>query len=472
MATAQEILQFQFSLPALRQSAQKVISVALDTLNEHRIDRLQKVVDEVGARSFVKPSNNLIPQVFKKFKTTIKSPEVSFDRRELRTLTYSFSYSEPDMQAILTNENELSYALTLLESSWRDSFLIGLVECLLGSWETKNQNELEQLERFVLNKLNNYSGNRATLISFRNNKQYFCIKNGAHVFGDALARRNISIQDATRELKVPDSWLTYSYFSQVILAYYHRAKNKIINEISNLYTVLQSHKSSVTNKRLVSKIIIQVNRPEYSELQETVKNMAFHLIGDPENTSKWMSFDGATETEKNELIEARNILNEWIAKQFIDVFFNVCINDERRKNFWLNVASKTKLTFKVFGPVHTKYLLKKDQRIADYVEGRFATVRSNRDVSAFILYIGKHMLIEFSNQGYAFYAYKIDSPNKPDLNYQLTSVDDLRNGSMPMAIQSDARFDYFNDEGRLTHSDGNQIWETRFNNWMNQIVFK
>ena len=81
------------------------------------------------------------------------------------------------------------------------------------------------------------------------------------------------------------------------------------------------------------------------------------------------------------------------------------------------------------------------------------------------------MLIEFSNEGYAFYAYKINSPYKPSLSYQLNSVDDLRNASMPMAIQSDNYYDYFNDEGRLTHRDGNQIWETRFNSWMNKKIF-
>lgn len=111
------------------------------------------------------------------------------------------------------------------------------------------------------------------------------------------------------------------------------------------------------------------------------------------------------------------------------------------------------------------------ESLAEYVDARFETVSSKRDVSAFILYIGDYMLIEFSNEGYAFYTYKINSPYKPSLSYQLNSVDDLRNASMPMAIQSDNYYDYFNDEGRLTHRDGNQIWETRFNSWMNKKVF-
>ena len=233
---------------------------------------------------------------------------------------------------------------------------------------------------------------------------------------------------------------------------------------------MQKHNSSITSKRLISKIIIQANQPQFATVQDKIKKIAFTQIGDPSNISNWTTFENATEIEKREIIQGRNILNEWITQQFINVFFNVCINDERRKKFWLRFASKIS-SFKVYGPLHTKNILKRDERIAEYVDARFETVSSKRDVSAFILYIGDYMLIEFSNEGYAFYAYKINSSLRPSLNYQLNSVDDLRNGSMPMAVHSDNYYDYFNDEGRLTHRDGNQIWETRFNSWMNKKVF-
>lgn len=471
MPTTQDILQFHFSLTMLKQSAQKIIPIALNTLNDHRIDKLQKITDEVGTSSFTFKSSNLIPQVFKKFKSSIESTNISFDRRELRTLTYCFPYSEQNLQSIFSNENELNYALTLLDSNWRDSFLVGLVDCLLSTWETKYQKSLEQLEQFITNKLDSYSGNRSGLVSFKKNRRFFNNKNGDLVLGDTLAKLNRPIQDATKILGVPESWLSYVYFSKVIVAYYDRNKTKIANEIDNLNVVLQKHNKSITDKRLISKNIIQLNQPEFAVLQDKIKSIAFKRIGDPGNISNWRIFDNATENEKNELIQARNILNEWITQQFINVFFNVCINDERRKKFWLRFSSKIS-SFKVYGPLHTQNILKQDERIVEYVDTRFEAVYSKRDVSAFILYIGDYMLIEFSNEGYAFYAYKINSPYKPNLSYQLNSVDDLRNGSMPMAVQIDGYYEYFNDEGRLTHRDGNQIWETRFNSWMNQKVFR
>jgi hypothetical protein len=469
MTSSQDILQFHFSPTTLQQSAQKIIPNTLSNLNEHRIDKLNKISEEVGANSFSFSGNNLIPQVFRKFKNSIGAENKTFERRELRTLTYSLNYSERNLETIFSNENELKIALETMETNWRDSFLSGLIDCLLSNWETKHKKSLEQLEQFITKKLDNYTGNRNTLNSFKSNKLYFNTKNGNEILGLTLARMNKPIQEATKILGVPESWFSYSYFSMVIIAYYEKNKANIINELDNLNDVLLKNNSSITSKRLVSKMIIQANQPAFATLQDRLKKIAFTQIGDPSNISNWTAFENATETERGEIIQGRNILNEWITQQFINVFFNVCINDERRKKFWLRFASKIS-SFKVYGPQHTKTILKRDEKIAEYVDARFESVTSKRDVSAFILYIGDYMLIEFSNEGYAFYAYKISSSYRPSLRYRLNSVDDLRNGSMPMAVQSDNYYDYFNDEGRLTHRDGNQIWEARFDSWIYKKV--
>ena len=468
MNTSQDILQFHFSPTTLKQSAQKIIPITLSSLNEHRIDKLHKISEEVGANSFSFSGNNLIPQVFRKFKSSIGAENSIFERRELRTLTYSLTYSERNLLNIFSNENELEYALDVLETNWRDSFLSGLIDCLLSNWETIHRKSIEQLEQFISKKLDYYSGNRSTLNSFKNNKRYFNTKNGDLILGDTIAKLNRPIQEATKILGVPESWFSYSYFSRVIVTYYEKNKANILNEIDNLNDILIKNNSSITNKRLISKIIIQVNELEFASLQDKVKKIAFTQIGDPSNISKWASFDNATEGEKREINRARNILNEWITRQFINVFFNVCINDDRRKHFWLKYVSNI-TTFKVYGPSFTKSILKRDDRIADIIDTRFETVYSNKDVSAFILYINDYMIIEFSNDGYACCAYKINSSNKPALNQRLTSVDDLRNSSLPLAIQSDANYYYTSDEGRLFH---NSNWESKFNHWLKEKVLR
>lgn len=470
MKQVNDILRFHFSFSDFKNWSNKVIPITIQSQLELRIGELSLIREKLGNSSFQFNEEKLIPGVFRKFKNSFKNNIKNFDYRELRTLTYSLSYRENDMPSIFSNENELKFALNLLELKWRDSFLMGLIDCFMNNWDTKNQKSLEQIEQFGAKKLESYTGNRSTLVSFKNNKRFFNTKNGDLILGDTIAKLNKPIQEATKILGVPASWFNYPYFSKVIVTYYERNKNKIADEIDNLNDVLQKHNSSITSKRLISKIIIQANQPQFVTVQDKIKKIAFTQIGDPSNISNWTTLEFATETEKVEIIQGRNILNEWITKQFINVFFNVCINDERRKKFWLRFASKIS-SFKVYGPLHTKRILKRDDRIAEYVDARFETVFSKRDVSAFILYIGDYMLIEFSNEGYAFYAYKIASSYKPSLNNRLNSVDDLRNSSMPMAIHSDNYYDYYNDEGRLTHRDGNQIWETRFNSWIDKKVF-
>lgn len=468
MQSVNDILEFHFLPSAFQQTAQKIIPTTLTQLNDIRIDKLKKITEQVGAASFNFNGNNLIPQVFKKFKSSIQSNNEGFDRRELRTLTYSLSYSETGQSSIFNNEKEINYALQLLNSNWRDSFLIGIIDCYLKNWETENRTSLSRLAEFIGKKLKTYNGNRTTINAFRSNLKYFDLKNGDLIFGNELALKNAPIKEATKVLSLPDSWFTYPYFSKVIVAYYDKKQSELSNMIDDYENALDFHKNSNTNKRIVSKFIIQANKPEYSALQDKVKHLAFKFIGDPENKSVWADFYNATEKEKSDLIIARKYLNEWITRQFINVFFNVCINDERRKRFWLKYAPHIS-SFKVYGPSFTKTLLKRDERIAEYLDARFTTVYSNRDVSAFILYIGEYMIIEFSNEGFACCAYKMNSPRRPSLNNKLNSVEDLRNSSLPLAIQSDANYYYTSEEGRLFH---NSNWEHKFNHWLKEKVLK
>lgn len=471
MTNTEDILQFRFSSSTFKQSAENVIPQSLKALLDIRIDKLQKINDSLVGNPFPIVPSVLIPQIFRKFKGSIKTTNILLDRRELRTLTYSLGYSENNLQSIFSTEKELKIALEAMETNWRDSFLSGLIDCLLSNWETKHQKSLEQLEKFITKKLDNYTGNRNTLNSFKSNKRYFNTKNGDLILGDTIAKLNRPIQEATKILGVPESWFSYSYFSRVIVTYYERNKANILNEIDNLNEVLLKNNSSITSKRLVSKMIIQANQPAFATLQDRLKKIAFTQIGDPSIISNWTAFENATETERSEILDARNILDEWIAKQFIDIFFRVCLNDERRKQFWLKVASKNKLSFKVFGPNITKQLLSQDERIKEFLNARFTTVTSTKDVSAFILYIGNYILIEFSDAGYAFYAYKLNGTNKPNFEIRLNSVDEFRNSKLrTLVYRSGYSITDTNQEGRLSHGDGDLRWEQVFEYWLNNIA--
>ncbi|MCU0469893.1 MAG: EH signature domain-containing protein [Arcicella sp.] len=442
-------------------------------MNEHRIDKLQKITEEVGANSFSFSGNNLIPQVFIKFKRSINSSDTSFERRELRTLTYSLNYSEQNLTTIFSNENELNNALTLLESNWRDSFLVGLIDCFLKNWETKYQKSLEQLEHFISQKLDSYTGNRSALASFKNNKRFFNTKNGDLILGDTIAKLNKPIQEATKILGVPESWFDYPYFSKVIVTYYERNKNKISEEIDNLNEVLLKHNNSTTNKRLISKIIIQATELTFLIIKDKAKKIALSHLKDPQNISEslWQSIGDISDTENIALIKAKNILLQWMAEEFIDFFFKECINDSRRRIFWMKY-SKRITQFKIVGSSAIKQMLLANQQINKLVEPRFASTNSQRDRnSALMFIINEYLFVEFSDQG-AFYAYKLSNKFAPSIESKyFFQISDLKIPSMNWLVyRSGYYIQQTNQEGKLGHNDGDLSWEEVATYWLNNIA--
>lgn len=468
MPRVNDILKFYFSFSAMQQSAQIIIPLTASLHIENQINKLKKLDEIVGANPYPPLPNNFISHVFRKFKSYIQKKNIKFDTRELRSLTYSLTYSEKEYSSIFSDENETTLALHLLDLNWRDSYIIGIIDCILNNWGTKNRTSLYKLANFIEEKLKKYIGNNKRIVACKNSLKYFDLKKGDIELGNELVLKNIKLKEASKYIGLPESWLSYPYFSNVLATYYDKSQNQFAYLIDDFEIALDIHNNSNTSKKIISKFINQANKPEHLTLQDKVKKLALKFVGDPENKSVWSDFHNASDNEKIDLINARKILNEWITRQFIIVFFNVCINDERRKIFWLNFASEIS-SFKVYGSKFTKTLLKNDDRIAEIIEARYSTVHSNKDISAFILYIGEYMIIEFSNDGFACCAYKLSSSNIPSLDKRLNSVEDLRNSSLPLAIQSDGNYYYTNEEGRLFHSSN---WEHKFNHWLKEKVIK
>ncbi len=473
MQTANEILDFNFPYVALQNYAKNIVPKQIHNLFELEIDKLNQLTRKIGVSQFENKSQNLIPQIFRKFKTLISDSNTTiisinnFNRKELRTLSYSLYFSEKGSKSILNSPRELLIVLNTLDKFWRDSFLIGLIECYLRNWPFKSDGALEMLSDFVFKKLKNYTGSRRILSSLKSNLRFFDIKNGDLILGNEMALNKININNATKYISLPESWFSYPYFSKVIVSYYEKNKNQVNFILEDLEKALIAHNNSSSNKRLLSKLIIQANANEYIEVQGSVKAMAFHLIGDPESAIKWNAFDSASESEISELIKARTILNEWITRQFINVFFEKCINDNRRRKFWLKYANKIS-AFKVIGARRTRAILKSDHRIEQYVDARFSTVYSNKETAAILLIMGNYKLIEFSDPGYAFYAYKKNNPAAPSFDaISHRSVDDFRNSSLPLLVYRSGHYMHsYSDEGRLSHADGDLGWENVFDSWI------
>ena len=418
-----------------------------------------------------------IREVYLKFISINQSNESligKFDKRELRTLTYALSYRVHQEISIFENQHYLKQCFNILSENWRDSYISGLLDCYLSNWDSKNRNSFSILSSFLTDKIRNYQGSRSLFQTIKANSKFFEKDRGDLDLGATLAILKKPVSEAAKHLSLPDHWITYPYFSGVINGYFEKSKNRIENTLEDISLALEAHSNSTkatkTNKLIVGKIICYTsNSNEY--IQNKVKDIAFKLVGDPGIISNWRPYEGATQSEVDTINSAREILNEWVTRQFINVFFEKCINDNRRKRFWLHYTKKI-TSFKVFGPNHIKRKLKTDSRITEYVDGRFHTVDSNRDISAFMFMIGNHKMIEFSDPGYAFYAYNSNNRNAPSFDAKyVSSVDSFRDGNMSMLVyRSGYHLHSFSDEGRLSHHDGDMKWEDVFSHWLKRKV--
>lgn len=469
-----EFIEFDFSALPWQNSARNIISTALNNkLNKH-IVTLNAVNNALGNKSFQFSNSNLIPSTYRKVKNLLASKQninEVIERREIRTLSFALNYSENKQSSIFSNTDELNIVLNTVKNNWRDSFIIGLFDCYLKNWDSTNKISKELLGTFIIKRLIDYGGNRSVLKSLKTNQKYFDKNNGDVVLGAEIALKGLSVSQSTKYLSLPENYFTCPYFSKVIVTYYEKKKSNIAEFTNELDNALQMHNNSKTNKRLLSKMIIQANMNEFTSSQDIVKGMAIKYIGDPNISSNWLPFENASETEINELKIARNILNQWITRRFISVFFERCINDKRRKKFWLKYADKIS-TFKVFGSSYTKRILKLDNRIAEFVDARYQVVDSGKDISAFMFLLNDYKLIEFSDPGYAFYAYKNSNRNAPSFdNRNIYSIDSFRDGTKPMLVyRSGYHLHSFSEEGRLSHLDGDYSWEVVFSKWISKII--
>ena len=130
------------------------------------------------------------------------------------------------------------------------------------------------------------------------------------------------------------------------------------------------------------------------------------------------------------------------------------------------MAEKNSMSFRIIGSQDTKKMLKNIEKIKPFVDSRFNITEKDSDESAIVMYINDYMLIEFSDENKAFYAYKMDSPYKPKIT-KLDSIKDLIDGSMPFILKAG----YIeNDEGRLVHKDGKVDWEYNFKVVLKKLV--
>ena len=445
---AKTILGFNFSANEFVLGA-KSLSPFFDKRKfEVRIQDLERIAASCLKSEEPIPNKEQTDQIFSRFRQLYRFPQkANFSSHELRILIYAMYR--------INNIAQMRSLLYLLNRNWRNRYFNGLLNYILSNWDDADADSMRLVLELFKKRLATYDGKRDKYLILKKNSRFFSPE-GPELLGITLRQQDKGQKKAC-SLRTISSLifgmsrerLDMQYFSRVIVAYFE--KNGL-DRLALMEKILNEHNYSPTAKRLIPALVLNEDKRATESQKEAIKTLAVNEIGDPSVPSKWTLSVGTPE-EKENLENAREILNEWIKRKFISIFFEKCVQDERRKKFWMEHADMIS-DFDVFSTKTTKSLLLQDRRIAKLVNGKVKTLNDspNSALSALGMQIGNYYFVEFSEQGSgSIYIYKQKIKN-PSYFYQLKRPH-------LTTIQS---FMLDSDEGKLPHL---RDWEKTLTQW-------
>ncbi len=438
----------------------------VDHQTELAINRSVRSLKEVEERMMsdksVKVSQQTIDEIMQKVIDNAKANNQDmsiWSIRELRIVSYY-------LMKIQGNDEAYMYALTLLENNWRDMFFNGLSFYCLDTWNMIDSQLRTYTCELLRNKLSAYQDG---------NKKYMVMKNYANLFDEAgplrmsamISQKKLDVKDAPSLFSNKPSTINQSYYSDVIVNY---CNANHIMDIDLIEEIFEVHNLERTKKLVLADLVERVNTRGDEVKRTQLCKFANRILGDVTLGTTWAPFFGATEKDAKKLRRAKDLVNLWFNQRIIETFFEVCVQDRFRKDFWLHYVDKLS-SFRIVGSTATKRLLQSDSRIGSmFLKYFIETDSTSSQTSALVLFIKNKMLVEFSDTG-ALYAY-----NKGhrmvrtvlDRRISVSNTNDLKIPSMSNLITiSDWGSYYYEDEGRMTHQGD---WQSRLRGWMQQKV--
>lgn len=457
-----EILGFYNDPKTFVLGARSAINKAQKKLISKSTDALLNIARLCNSTEETKPKPAASEAAYMKFVKLYKNLEAEdFSSREIRALTYC-------MHQFSNKEMFHSFA-KLLCLQWRDRYFNGLLFFLLNSWDSTDPECLQQIIDVFQTKIALYQGKKDKFLLLKKNAKYLQ-NNGAEMLGMALRKFDAGQTESCSLLSVPSVYwglntgkIDQEYYSKVITAYFGR---DAIKKLDLLRKVLQEHTYENTAKRIIPSMILQNKGGINTEMQDYIRSIAVGMIGNPEHQSKWTMRYGTPE-EKQNLEEARTILNEWLKKKFITIFFEICINEPQRKQYWLDHIDMIE-DLEVWCTRTTMSFLMEDNKIADMLSTKVnvLTHEGDRNQSALFLYIGNYVFVEFSDVGCLYMFNNTSAFGNIITSRRFMYFDEIKR----MKVDTIQDFYLKYKEGKIPHLSG---WEKTLEKWMkfHHIVF-
>lgn len=440
-----------------------------DRVADHQVEkivnanarRLREIENSMFSDKQVTASAESIEDVIQRVrKASKRKNEERWAPHDLRLISYYLIKLQGD-------DTAFDYALRILEQNWRNMYFNGLVFSCLNSWNTLRRDYREKTCKLIVDQLQSYDGTNKRYLQLKNHLNFFD-ENGPLRMAALLSAKGMSPYDAPTLIGYKSSSFSMSYYSDVIINYY--SKNPT-DDYSTLESILGLHNNDRTRKLLYANLVEDAERRGSPLDQSRISKSASRMLGDVSIASTWAPFSGASEKDIEKLRKAKNLINLWFARKIIEVFFEVCVQDESRKRFWLEYVDYVK-DFRVAGSSAVRLNMQRDSRIGTMFGRYFIETASKKSqTAALILCMKDKVIVEFSDLG-ALYVYNHGHEKVAPLDRRIRyidSIEDLKLPSINMLVDEDYYSRHFYEEGRLRHA-GN--WVSRMSAWMNLVLIK
>ena len=443
--------------------ANRVIDYQFEKVVNKNIDALKQIKDRMLVDKGLEIPQRSIEEVISKVKYFSSKNDDSLDNwnnRELRIVSYY-------LMKLRNHKEDYHFALSLLDKGWRNLFFNGLVFYLMNSWNAIEDEYREATCQLVVKKLLEYKDNNKRYQQLKNYSNLFD-KNGPMRMVALVTAKNMKLIDAPTLIGFKNSIFKQSYYSDVIIRYINAKKIRNIDVIDEIF---ECHDLDRTKKLVLANLVEQEDRIGDSISRSILCKYINRKLGDVTLASTWAPFEGATYEDAQKLKRAMKLAYMWFAQQIIEVFFEVCVQDRERRDFWLQYVDHLS-GFKIVGSTAVKRVLQNDSRVSGMFLKHFIETNSySSQTSALVLFIKNKMIVEFSDTG-ALYVYNQNHEKvkliTTQLKFNLKSTNDLKLPPMNLLIETDywGYYDY-NEQGRFTHQG---YWQTRLRQWMERKV--
>jgi hypothetical protein len=379
--------------------------------------------------------------------------------RELRIVSYY-------LMKLRDNSENYLYALNLLDNNWKNMFFNGLAFYLMNSWHSIEPEYRERTSQLLVKKLREYSEHNRRYLLWKNYVNLFD-SNGPIRMAAMITAKKMSIADAPSLLGFKNTTIKQSYYSDVIIKY---VANNHLTSRDEIEQIFELHDIDRTKKLVFAYLVEQEDRIGDGLRRAQLCRFANAKLGDVTLAASWAPFIGATAEDAQKLKHAMQMVNMWFAQQIIESFFEICVQDKERKDFWLKYVQYIS-GFKIIGSTAIKLLLQSNSNIGSMFLRHFIETNSySSQTSALALFIKNKMIVEFSDTG-ALYVYNQTHRmvrTVTNARYGIASTNDLKIPSTNLLIEPTTWGTYYYyEEGRITHRGA---WQERLSGWMRRMV--